>query len=676
MTKYKLSYPVQLLLAIAAISLLWSCGGEGAHDAHLAPEDTVRISRLKILDDSLATIGAEAKPTLEKLMREAKDSTEWSEYAVRLGRFYYKSNQPDSLHKYISAAKDYIGRQPETTRGDNVLGLAYESEAGWKQLMRYKTEEVVALHRKAFDKLSRSGDKSYVSDVMANIGDTYFLGNDIPKAAACYRRALFIVDSLQLPKEKNITLYMGLARIYEHLGDLSEAERFYRQTEQYFSRMQYNMQVYFLSSFGSYFYKTKDYNKSLAYFNRMERLVRTHEGDSCFDMALCRINTADVYLNLGNPGMAEKYLDAAESFFRNNNIGIGIYYSNSIRMGILLKRRKYGEIKRLLDNERVDGDIEYSIRKIRNSYLREYYTATGNPAAALKNKMEEDSEEDTIAKSNSYMRASEVIQRFSEDTLALHHKIAMAEKTSREQRDENVIITLSAGLLILALAFTIWWMYTRKKEVTGQMERFMLRLENTRNRISPHFIFNVLNNRIYTAGQKEKDELMALAQLIRQSLDISRNTFITLCEELDFVRKYVEVQSYVLRPDFEFTVSVPDDITGIYIPSMSVQILAENAIKHGLKGLDRKQTLAVTVTRDCDTTTVTVEDNGRGFDCTRGSGNGLGMNIIRQTIAAVNRRSKRGRMDMDITNPRDREGNVTGCRITITVKGKINTDNV
>lgn len=636
----------------------------------------MRIAQLTVLDDSLSKIGPKAKPTLEKLMKEAKDSTEWSEYAVRLGRYYYKSNQSDSLQKYIRAARDCISRQLETPRGDNVLGLAYEFEAGWKQLMHYKTEEVIELHRKAYCKLLRSGDKSYISDVMANIGDTYFLGNDIPKAAACYRRALFIVDSLQLPKEKNITLFMGLARIYENLGDLSEAERFYRQTEPYLPQMQYNMQVYFLSSFGSYFYKTKDYNKSLSYFNRMERLIHTHEGDSCFNMALCRINTADVYLNLGDSGMAEKYLNAAEPFFRKNNMGIGIHYSNSIRIGILLKRKKYAEIKRILDNEHVDDDFEYTIKKIRNSYLREYYIATGNPTAALKNKLEEDSKEDSITKSNSYMRASEVIQRFSEDTLALHHKIAMAEKTSKEQRDENVIITLSAGLLILVLAFTIWWMYTRKKEVTGRMERFMLRLENTRNRISPHFIFNVLNNRIYTAGQKEKDELMALAQLIRQSLDISRNTFITLHEELDFVRKYVEVQSYVLRPDFEFIVSVPDNITGIYIPSMSVQILAENAIKHGLKGLDRKQTLAITVTKDGDTTTVTVEDNGRGFDCTKGSGNGLGMNIIRQTIAAVNRRSKRGKMDMDIINPRDSEGNVTGCRITITVKGKINTDKV
>ena len=227
-------------------------------------------------------------------------------------------------------------------------------------------------------------------------------------------------------------------------------------------------------------------------------------------------------------------------------------------------------------------------------------------------------------------------------------------------------------MLVMALGFVVWWMYIRKKQVSAQMERFMLRLENTRNRISPHFIFNVLNNRIYTAGQKEKDELMSLAQLIRKSLDISRTTFVTLEEELDFVKKYVEVQSYILRPDFEFKLTLPDDISGIYIPSMSVQILAENAIKHGLKGLERKQTLSINVSRHEKTVEIAVEDNGRGFDCTKGSGNGLGMNIIRQTIAAVNRRSKRGKMDLDIMNTHDKEGNVDGCRITMTIKGKIN----
>lgn len=156
------------------------------------------------------------------------------------------------------------------------------------------------------------------------------------------------------------------------------------------------------------------------------------------------------------------------------------------------------------------------------------------------------------------------------------------------------------------------------------------------------------------------------------SLDVSRDTFIPLDEELDFVKKYIEVQSYVLRPDFLFTLNVPDNVNDTYIPAMSIQILAENAIKHGLKGLDRQQKLYIEVRKDDGVTTISVEDNGRGFDSTKGSGNGLGMNIIRQTMAAVNRGSKKPKMDMDIKNVYDSDRNVTGCRITISIRGKIN----
>ena len=248
----------------------------------------------------------------------------------------------------------------------------------------------------------------------------------------------------------------------------------------------------------------------------------------------------------------------------------------------------------------------------------------------------------------------------------------MAEKERKASEAKTTITILTASILILTLIFVLWWMYTRKKQVSAQMERFILRLENTRNRISPHFIFNVLNNRIYTAGQKQKDELMSLAKLIRKSLDISRDTFISLNEELDFVKNYIEVQSYILRPDFKFTLNIQPGIENILIPSMSIQILAENAIKHGLKGLERQQNLTITVIKENDITTITVEDNGRGFDSTKGSGNGLGMNIIRQTIAAVNKRSKKAKMDMDVHNIKDNEGNVSGCRIAITIKGKIN----
>lgn len=640
----------------------------GSRDA----ADKDRVSRLVAIDDSISVMSASVEDSIKVGMRHSADTLQWCEYAVRLCRYYFKTNQTDSMTMYLGKVMDYAERQPESKRKNGVLGLAYECEAGRLQLTQRGIKKVVDLHRKAYYKILDSEIKTSISDIAANLGDTYYLGGNIPKAASCYRKALFLVDSLKLPQEKNITLYVGLARIYEQLGDMTEAERFYRSSEKYLDRMQTNMQVYFLSSFGSYYYKRKKYGKSLDYFQRMHDVVEKSEGERSFNMALCRINTADVYLNLGNIKKAETLLDMAEPYFCKQNIPVGIHYANSIRIGILLKEKRYKDIEKILENEHIDGFVDYPIQKIRNRYLREYYVATGKPAAALANKLKEDEKNDSIAESNSYMRASEIIQRFSEDTLALHHDIAMAEKEKKEQKDQNMIIILSAGILIMALGFVVWWMYIRKKQVSAQMERFMLRLENTRNRISPHFIFNVLNNRIYTAGQKEKDELMSLAQLIRKSLDISRTTFVTLEEELDFVKKYVEVQSYILRPDFEFKLNIPDDINGIYIPSMSVQILAENAIKHGLKGLDRKQMLSISVSRNEKTVEITVEDNGRGFDCTKGAGNGLGMNIIRQTIAAVNRRSKKGKMDLDIMNTHDSDGNVSGCRITMTVKGKIN----
>lgn len=663
-----------LLTSLYTISCMWSCSNTPA--TSVGEDDTTRIAKLTAIDDSINTMTGNIKNATAAKMSKAKDETEWCEYAVRLARIYYKSDQPDSMMKYISAVRKKMKHKPATPRINNITGLADECEAGWKQLTQRGMDNVISLHKSAYSKILDSDNKSSISDITANIADCYYMKNNMPKAAAYYRRALFLVDSLQLPEKKNITLYMGLARIYESLGDLSEAERFYKMSEKYLDKMQPNMQTYFLNSLGSYYYKTKQFGKSLTYFKRMEQYVGRQEGDSGFDMALCKINMADVYLNLGNIGKAEKYIDAAEPFFRKNAISVGIHYANSIRMGILLKKKKYGEIKKILSGEHISGYIEYPIQKIRNSYLRDYYIATGNPEAALKNKMDEDLADDSIAKSNSYMRASEIIQRFTEDTLALHHKISLSEKNIKVQKDQEVIILLLASIIILLLIFTAWWMYARKKQVSGQMERFLLRLENTRNRISPHFIFNVLNNRIYTAGQKEKDDLMALAQLIRKSLDISRNTFIPLEEELEFVKKYVEVQSYVLRPDFEFKLSVPQGIEGIFIPSMSIQILAENAIKHGLKGLERKQSLCISITRNSSETTITVEDNGRGFDCTKGSGNGLGMNIIRQTIAAVNKRSKKGKMDMDIINTHDNIGNITGCKVTISITGKININNI
>ena len=79
------------------------------------------------------------------------------------------------------------------------------------------------------------------------------------------------------------------------------------------------------------------------------------------------MNSADVYLNLNNLDKAKEYLQLAEPVFKKQAIKIGIYYGNTIKIGILLKEKKYAEIKEILDNEHADEDsMEFMMQKIRN----------------------------------------------------------------------------------------------------------------------------------------------------------------------------------------------------------------------------------------------------------------------------------------------------------------------
>lgn len=63
-----------------------------------------------------------------------------------------------------------------------------------------------------------------------------------------------------------------------------------------------------------------------------------------------------------------------------------------------------------------------------------------------------------------------------------------------------------------------------------------LRLENIRNRLSPHFIFNVLNQEVVSRKEEEKQELTSLVKLMRRNLELAEQLCVTLDEELDFVQ--------------------------------------------------------------------------------------------------------------------------------------------
>lgn len=660
---------MRLLLYITVITIILtvSCGRNVGY-GHVDEETR---TQLKAVDDSINAMSPQSLTMIAGGLKSAEDSIVWYEFYLRYARYYYLSQTPDSMLPYIRRTLDFTDKHKPTPAINGIRAFALELKADYYHLFRKKRDEVIGLHTKAYELMMRSDNKDCLPEICANLADAYAQGSDMARAAAWYRRALFLVDSLNMPDTKNITLYLGLANIYMQLKDYDSSLKYYRETDRYYNLMTPNMQAYYLNNFGNYHYFNEDYDEALKVFLKLERLL-TKYGNNGMAMATCRVNIADVYLNIGNTAEAERYVAPAERFFREQNVTVGVYYANSVRIGLAMKAGRPEDVKRIVNSETFAAPGDYALVNIRNKYIRQYYESVGDWKSAMKNLENEMRANDSVEHARRHMRASEIMQRLKEDTLSLHHTIQMNEK----KMELKVTWTVVTAIAVLLLAVILMWgTYIYKRKLRIEMDIIQLRLACVRNRISPHFMFNVLNSHMNTMPEEEREKLMKLVKLLRANLDMSRSMFISLADEITFVRYYVDIEKPILGDTFTFTVDAPEDdvLSTIEVPSMFVQILVENAIKHGLKGKKGDKRLSVKVDVEQEETTITVTDNGNGFDMSRvGSARTkTGLDIIRHTIWIINEKRKKNLMRFNISNLTDDDGNTIGCKATVTIPADI-----
>jgi len=604
---------------------------------------------------------------------------EYYEYLLRLANFYWLSDRPERADTLINRIINFVNRQDNgyyaqhniysTPRLNTMMASTLSCKAARNHNFHRDPGKTLQFYKESYRLYQHSDNEKELPFVCANIADAYIQLNDIPNAARCYRRALFLVDSLKQPEHSNITLYMGLAQIYLTLNDFETAKHYYDETERFFDLMLPPMQAYYVNNLGNYYYFRKDYHKALDTFLRLKRVIIKNGMQNNFDMYLCKVNLADVYLNLNQTDSAQHYLDEVEPFFRKNGDPSGIYYCNTIRIGIATKRGDFNEVRRVANGDK-DGekDVQYSMVNIRNRYMRQFYEHTNNYRMAYETLKRDQSYTDSLEHNRSNMRSAEIMARFRADTLQLHHDLALEHKNAEIQRAHTMTTGAILTAVVLVLLLIMWYMYTRKKQLQNQVNIMNLKLNNVRNRISPHFMFNVLNNKIVNSGEKEASELMELARLIRTNLDMSSQPYMMLDKELEFVQQYIRVERYLLGDDFKFNIDVADDadIAKVKIPSMFLQILTENAIVHGLKGMEGEKRLRIYIARENNLTIISVEDNGPGFNARRALKKGTGLGIISQTIAVTNERNKQ-KMRFEISNREDSNNQIIGCKATLKI---------
>ena len=670
-TKQLLKATIIACIAVVTITLL-VCNPKHSNN------DMAQNGNMRWLDDSIAALAPSALQAIERGMNEANDSTTYYEYVLREARYYRLTERPERADTLIDRVTAFVMHQDDGYYAINGTCLSPRLNslmAGAKacQAARYMSNHrdprrIVALNRETYNLLLNSNSKHNLPKTCANMADAYLLCNDLTNAAKWYRRALFLVDSLDLPQKENITLYMGLAQIYLTLRNYNKAKLYYDQTEPHVKEMSPSMQAYYINNLGNFYYFQGDYKHALLTFLRMKKMLEQHGMVRTFDMYLCKINLADVYLNLGKLNDATAMLDDVEPYFRAQGDNTSIYYCNTIRFGIAVRAGRMQEAGRLMADKTDESLIPYTLVNIRNRYKRRYYELTGNydKAYALLNRSI--AYNDSIEHNLSNMRSAEIMSRFTTDTLQLHRDLAIEHKNA-EIQSIKFTSTLAISIAVTSILLLIlWYLYLRKRRFKIQLRMMNLKLDNIRNRISPHFMFNVLNNRIIKSDAKETNELTELAQLIRANLDMSSTLGAELQKELEFVQQYVRVESYLMGDDFNFSIDIAPDVdtSRVKIPSMFIQIMTENSIKHALRNKEGIKLLSITVRREHNNTVIRVTDNGPGFNPVT-LRRKTGMNIISQTIAVINLRNK-DKIRFDIHNIYSSDGKqVKGCEATLKV---------
>lgn len=216
-------------------------------------------------------------------------------------------------------------------------------------------------------------------------------------------------------------------------------------------------------------------------------------------------------------------------------------------------------------------------------------------------------------------------------------------------------ILFALGFISLAYYFFYKFKLNKEIELTEIKNKMFSQIIELRQSalsamMNPHFIFNSLNAIQYfiNSNQKEKSSeyLAKLSRLVRLFLNHASEPSILLAEEIDRLKRYVELEQMRFYP-FEFKISVSEnlDVDKISIPNMILQPFVENAILHGISHLENKDgVVLLDISANDNILKISITDNGYGMDKTtykESSHISKALTIIKERIEIMQKQESR-----------------------------------
>jgi two-component system LytT family sensor kinase len=203
------------------------------------------------------------------------------------------------------------------------------------------------------------------------------------------------------------------------------------------------------------------------------------------------------------------------------------------------------------------------------------------------------------------------------------------------------------GLVVLATVLAVAtpikiWNSARIEHRLQEQEKLLLaaKIEALKSQINPHFLFNTLtsiSSLIRSQPETARTLIIKLSGLLRRLMR-SHQHFVTLREELEAIDEYLDIEVVRFGPKLSVRKEIRDDTMELIVPSMLLQPLVENSIKHGLARKLGHGSIVIRSWRENGRGIIEIEDDGTGFLLDRLNetmSSGIGLANVRERLRVI-----------------------------------------
>ena len=586
-----------------------------------------------VLEDSLIAI--------DKIAVAEGNVKEHIRILYELDGIYKNTSQ---WQKYDSVSKLLI-EIGEKYDNHEVLAEAYNS-LGIANSIRGRNLDALNWFEKALEINIAQKDSESVSNSFENIAKVYEERSIYDSAIIYQLKSIEIREKLNLSRLFNN--YVGLSIIYSSLGDNVNKYRYLEKCRQFLlnnKSTDYSQYAILHNIIGGFYNDEGNVDSMLFHYQKTydySELAGWKQG-----MVVALGNIAETYFEKGDyrKSLNERKQVLALSIEIEDMQGTIDEYGYISRiykeLGKLDSAYFYGKQSLKLAKEHKYTNEERNA----NEFLAEIAEMSGNKTEALQYYKQYILLHDSLFNLEREAKTNELITKYETEKKEQQIELLSAENIIKNQRLRLGIVILIFTIALLVLVVVL---YIQKRRRSRLMES-ELQQKLSRVQMNPHFVYNALasiQTYMYANdGASAARFLGKFAGLNRAVLEHSMVEKVSLDEELTMLRNYLEIEQLRLGKSFEFSIDYHNDLEldFIFIPPLLIQPFVENAIKHGVKDLDRQGIITLIVEDLGKFVKIIVQDNGHGIDFTRKENThhrSRAMEIVQKRLQMLRKRYK------------------------------------